>query len=85
MPQQILHCEVISDLSESPDIAAEQDFKTLVIALPGELAVAIVPVPSRLSLKAAAARHFPCGQRTRLQTVVDSSASRWDGGAVQRR
>jgi Cys-tRNA(Pro)/Cys-tRNA(Cys) deacylase len=30
-------------------------FKTLIIALPDELAVAIVPVPSQLSLKAAAA------------------------------
>ncbi len=55
VPHQVLHFEVISDLSESPGIAAEQVFKTLVIALPGELAVAVVPVPSRLSLKAAAA------------------------------
>ena len=30
-------------------------FRTLIIALPRELAVAIVPVPSRLSLKATAA------------------------------
>ena len=32
-----------------------QVFKTLIIALPQELAVAIVPIPSKLSLKAAAA------------------------------
>ena len=32
----------------------EQVFKTLIIALPRELAVAIVPVPAKLSLKAAA-------------------------------
>ena len=53
--------EVISDLSESGDIAPAQVFKTLIIALPDRLAVAIVPVPvpvpvpSKLSLKAAAA------------------------------
>ena len=34
---------------------AEQIFKTLVIALPKGLAVAVVPVPNKLSLKAAAA------------------------------
>jgi Cys-tRNA(Pro)/Cys-tRNA(Cys) deacylase len=54
VPHEILHFEVITDLSESGDIAPEQVFKTLIIALPKELAVAIVPVPSRLSLKAAA-------------------------------
>lgn len=32
-----------------------QVFKTLIIALPRELAVAVVPVPAKLSLKAAAA------------------------------
>lgn len=36
-------------------IAAEQIYKTLVIAVPGGLGVAILPVPERLSLKAAAA------------------------------
>ena len=55
VPHEILRFEVISDLSESGDIAPEQVFKTLIITLPGELAVAIVPVPSKLSLKAAAA------------------------------
>ena len=36
-------------------IAQEQVFKTLVIAMPKGLAVAVIPVPSKLSLKAAAA------------------------------
>ena len=36
-------------------IAPDQVFKTLVIALPKGLAVAVIPVPSKLSLKAAAA------------------------------
>jgi Cys-tRNA(Pro)/Cys-tRNA(Cys) deacylase len=55
VPHQVLHFEVITDLSGSGDFAPEQVFKTLIIALPRELAVAIVPVPSKLSLKAAAA------------------------------
>jgi Cys-tRNA(Pro)/Cys-tRNA(Cys) deacylase len=55
VPHEVLYFEVITDLSESGDFAAEQVFKTLIIALPHELAVAIVPVPSRLSLKLAAA------------------------------
>jgi Cys-tRNA(Pro)/Cys-tRNA(Cys) deacylase len=58
VPHEIVHFEVITDLSESGGFAAEQVFKTLVIllhAVPAELAVAIVPVPSRLSLKLAAA------------------------------
>ncbi len=36
-------------------VDAEQVFKTLVVALPKGLAVAVLPVPSKLSLKAAAA------------------------------
>jgi Cys-tRNA(Pro)/Cys-tRNA(Cys) deacylase len=36
-------------------IAALQVFKTLVVALPKGLAVAVIPVPSKLSLKSAAA------------------------------
>ena len=55
VPHDILRFETVSDLSASGDIAPDQVFKTLIVALPGELAVAIVPVPSRLSLKATAA------------------------------
>lgn len=55
VPHQVLHFDAVTDLSDSGDFAPQQVFKTLIIALPGELAVAIVPVPSRLSLKAAAA------------------------------
>jgi Cys-tRNA(Pro)/Cys-tRNA(Cys) deacylase len=54
-PHDVFRFVVISDLSGSGDIAPDQVFKTLIIALPRELAVAIVPVPSWLSLKAAAA------------------------------
>ena len=55
MPHEVLHFEVVTDLSDSGDFAPEQVFKTLIIALPRELAVAVIPVPSKLSLKAAAA------------------------------
>lgn len=55
VPHQVLHFDAVTDLSESPGVSPEQVFKTLIVALPGELAVAIVPVPWRLSLKAVAA------------------------------
>ena len=55
VPHEVLHFDVVTDLSDSGDFAPEQVFKTLIIALPRELAVAIVPVPAKLSLKAAAA------------------------------
>lgn len=46
--------EAVAQLA-ADGFAAEQVFKTLVIALPKGLAVAVLPVPSKLSLKAAAA------------------------------
>ncbi|MCW2551396.1 MAG: ybaK [Mycobacterium sp.] len=47
--------EAVAELAARLDVAAEQVFKTLVIALPRGLAVAVLPVPHKLSLKAAAA------------------------------
>jgi Cys-tRNA(Pro)/Cys-tRNA(Cys) deacylase len=47
--------EAVEALTDSGEIAPEQIYKTLIIAVPNGLAVAILPVPSRLSLKAAAA------------------------------
>lgn len=46
--------EAVAQLA-ADGIVAEQVFKTLVIALPKGLAVAVLPVPTKLSLKAAAA------------------------------
>src|SRR5215471_3853809 len=46
--------EAVAQLAAG-DIVADQVFKTLVIALPKGLAVAVLPVPRKLSLKAAAA------------------------------
>ena len=47
--------EAVAALTDTLGISPEQVFKTLVIDLGGQLAVAVVPVPRRLSLKAAAA------------------------------
>ena len=42
-------------LARDEGVDAEQVFKTLVLALPNGLGVAVLPVPAKLSLKAAAA------------------------------
>ena len=47
--------EAVSELAQVEGVDPGQVFKTLVIALPRGLAVAVIPVPSKLSLKAAAA------------------------------
>ena len=47
--------EAVEELAQVEGVDPEQVFKTLVIALPKGLAVAVIPVPSKLSLKAAAA------------------------------
>lgn len=46
--------EAVAELA-ADGFVAEQVFKTLIIALPKGLAVAVLPVPTKLSLKAAAA------------------------------
>jgi Cys-tRNA(Pro)/Cys-tRNA(Cys) deacylase len=47
--------EAVAELAATMDVSAEQVFKTLVVAIPEGLAVAVLPVPYKLSLKAAAA------------------------------
>ncbi|HEX4391060.1 MAG TPA: Cys-tRNA(Pro) deacylase, partial [Mycobacterium sp.] len=46
--------EAVRALTTDGAVVPEQIFKTLIIAIPGGLAVAILPGPARLSLKAAA-------------------------------
>jgi Cys-tRNA(Pro)/Cys-tRNA(Cys) deacylase len=46
--------EAVDALTRAGTIAPEQIYKTLVIAAPGGLAVAVLPASARLSLKAAA-------------------------------
>jgi len=47
--------EAVAELAQTGGLAPAQILKTLVIALPKGLGVAVLPVPSKLSLKAAAA------------------------------
>ncbi|MGD1236841.1 aminoacyl-tRNA deacylase [Mycobacterium seoulense] len=47
--------EAVHALTTARGIAPEQIYKTLIIAVPGGLAVAMLPAPARVSLKAAAA------------------------------
>jgi Cys-tRNA(Pro)/Cys-tRNA(Cys) deacylase len=42
----------VEELAQVEGVNPEQVFKTLVIALPKGLGVAVIPVPSKLSLKA---------------------------------
>ena len=47
--------EAVNELAHAGGLSPAQIFKTLVVALPRGLGVAVLPVPSKLSLKAAAA------------------------------
>ena len=47
--------EAADELAVTAGVQSEQVFKTLVVAVPKGLAVAVLPVPLKLSLKAAAA------------------------------
>lgn len=52
---QAYGAEAVAELSSVAQVSPEQIYKTLVLATPSGLAVAVLPVPARLSLKAAAA------------------------------
>jgi Cys-tRNA(Pro)/Cys-tRNA(Cys) deacylase len=47
--------EAVAELAAAKDAEPEQIFKTLVVTVPTGLAVAVLPVPAKLSLKAVAA------------------------------
>jgi Cys-tRNA(Pro)/Cys-tRNA(Cys) deacylase len=47
--------EAVAALADKHGLVAEQIFKTLIVAGPSGLGVAVIPVPSKLSLKAVAA------------------------------
>ena len=69
--------EAVNELAQAGGLAPEQIFKTLVIALPRGLGVAVLPVPSKLSLKAAAAAlHVP------KATMADPAAAQRSTGYV---
>ena len=66
--------EAVSALREAVDVRAEQVFKTLVIDLGTTLAVAVVPVPRRLSPKAAAAALSELTGGAAKATMADAKA-----------
>jgi Cys-tRNA(Pro)/Cys-tRNA(Cys) deacylase len=53
--QESFGAEAVAELADVAGVAADQILKTLVVALPAGLGVAVLPVPAKLSLKAAAA------------------------------
>jgi len=53
--EQSFGAEAVKALTEAAGIEPGQVYKTLIITVPGGLAVAVVPVTARLSLKAVAA------------------------------
>ncbi len=72
--------EAVNELAQVEGVDPEQVFKTLVIALPKGLAVAVLPVPSKLSLKAAAA-----ALGVPKATMADRAAARTVHGLRHRR
>lgn len=69
--------EAVSELAGAGGLAPEQIFKTLVVSLPRGLGVAVLPVPSKLSLKAAAA-----ALGAAKATMADPAAAQRSSGYV---
>lgn len=69
--------EAVAALADTYGLVPEQIFKTLIIAGPSGLGVAVIPVPSKLSLKAAAgALGWP------KTTMADADAAQRSTGYV---
>ena len=68
--------EAVNELAGVDGIGPEQVYKTLIIAVPKGLAVAVLPVPVKLSLKAAAAAlgvarpSWPTGRRPNARPAM---------------
>ncbi|UQX12403.1 YbaK/EbsC family protein [Candidatus Mycobacterium methanotrophicum] len=73
--------EAVGALTEGGGIAAEQIYKTLIIAVPDGLAVAILPASSKLSLKAAAAA-LGVGKASMAEPAAAQRATGYVVGAV---
>ncbi|MGE0219355.1 Cys-tRNA(Pro) deacylase [Mycolicibacterium sp.] len=69
--------EAVNELARAGGLVPEQIFKTLVVALPTGLGVAVLPVPSKLSLKAAAA-----ALGAAKATMADPAAAQRSSGYV---
>jgi Cys-tRNA(Pro)/Cys-tRNA(Cys) deacylase len=72
--------EAVNELAGAHGVDAEQVFKTLIVALPKGLAVAVLPVPSQLSLKAAAAALGVAKATMADRTAVERSTGYVIGG-----
>ena len=73
--------EAVLALTKAGNIAAEQIYKTLIIAVPNGFAVAILPASSKLSLKAAAAA-LGVAQATMAEPATAQRATGYVVGAV---
>lgn len=73
--------EAVSALTRSGSIAAAQIYKTLIVAVPTGLAVAILPAASKLSLKAAAAA-LGVGKAAMAEPAVAERTTGYVLGAV---
>jgi Cys-tRNA(Pro)/Cys-tRNA(Cys) deacylase len=73
--------EAVFALTKGGNIAAEQIYKTLIIAVPNGFAVAILPASSKLSLKAAAAA-LGVAKATMAEPAAAQRATGYVVGAV---
>jgi Cys-tRNA(Pro)/Cys-tRNA(Cys) deacylase len=73
--------EAVLALTKTGTIAAEQIYKTLIIAVPNGFAVAILPASSKLSLKAAAAA-LGVAKATMAEPATAQRATGYVVGAV---
>jgi Cys-tRNA(Pro)/Cys-tRNA(Cys) deacylase len=73
--------EAVHALTEAGGIAPAQIYKTLVIAVPDGLAVAVLPAPARLSLKAAAAA-LGAAKATMAEPAAAERATGYVVGAI---
>jgi Cys-tRNA(Pro)/Cys-tRNA(Cys) deacylase len=78
---QSFGAEAVEILTKSEGVAPEQIYKTLTIAVPDGLAVAILPALARLSLKAAAAA-LGVGKATMAEPHAAERATGYVVGAV---
>ncbi|OBF60814.1 aminoacyl-tRNA deacylase [Mycobacterium sp. 852002-50816_SCH5313054-b] len=73
--------EAVRALTDEGAIAPAQIYKTLVVAVPDGLAVAVLPAPARLSLKAAAAA-LGVAKATMAEPAVAERATGYVLGAI---
>lgn len=73
--------EAVEHLAAAHGLAPEQIFKTLIVAIPDGLAVAVLPVPSKLSLKAVATA-LEVSKATMAQTAAAQRSTGYVVGGI---